>query len=88
VMTKKSALEYFPGMKNVTKKVRERALEVMKHEVETYDSYITGDVYYYKIEGLDTCYGFIGSDHEKSGLLATARSVIDSQEKEQEDGES
>lgn len=50
-------------------------------EVETYDQYLAGDVYSFEIEfedgEIDSCGGFFGSDHEKSGLLYEAKSLID-----------
>lgn len=61
---------------------RARAIEVMKGEVELYDQYLTGDVYWYELfknlsaEGeipdwnpVDSCSGFYGSDLETSGIL-------------------
>ena len=50
-------------------------------EVESYDDYITGNIYGYTIEDElleDGCTGFFfGYDHEKSGLLEQARACID-----------
>jgi len=63
-------------------KTREEILEgFMVSDVETYDQYLTGDVYRFDIEGLDdgSCCGFFGSDHEKSGLLDHARESIDAE---------
>lgn len=70
--------------KRVTKKIREKVLNVLCSEVETYDNYLTGEVYSYTIEDknkeeIDSCCGFYGSDHEKSGLLYQARAAIDSE---------
>lgn len=49
----------------VTDEIRERAVEELKGEVETYNQYLTGDVYYYVIESedgtvLDSCCGYFG----------------------------
>lgn len=39
---------------------------------------VVSSVYGYQIDELeDSCYGFYGYDHEKSGLLDEAKSVID-----------
>lgn len=61
------------GVKRVTKKVRERATQSLISEVETYDHYLTGEVYYYAIEDddgnvTDSCGGFYGSDPFKNGM--------------------
>lgn len=60
----------------------EKAREYLKGELETYDAYIRGDVYGYKInnpfgEEIESLWGFYGYDHEDSGLLDEARSNID-----------
>jgi hypothetical protein len=73
--------------KNVTKKLKEKVLNVLRSEVETYDNYLTGEVYGYTIKDSDlneyySCWGFYGSDHEKSGLLEYAKCAIDCQVKE------
>ncbi len=53
------------GWKHVTKKRRERILEYLKGEVETYDQFLTGEVYGFKVldaedDVLDSCWGFYG----------------------------
>jgi len=55
--------------------------EVMKSDVEIYDNYLTGEVYYFSVVGIDdiSCGGFFGYDHEKSGLLDFVRSEIDAE---------
>lgn len=56
----------------------DRILDVMRQEVKTYDDYLTGNVYGYNIPALDdSCWGYYGYDHEKSGLLEAARGEID-----------
>lgn len=66
--------ETYPGISDA-----EIAQEILKNEVETYDHYLTGSVYGYEIEKTDdSCWGFYGGDHEKSGLLDMARNSIDS----------
>lgn len=61
--------------KNKTK--QEIISDILKSEVEIYDKYLTGDVYYYDIEGIDYCGGFFGTDFEKNGLLDYAKNAID-----------
>jgi len=49
----------------------QRAKEVLQGEVETYDQYLRGDVYYYKIEDEDgeiveSCGGYYGEEYAKN----------------------
>lgn len=67
------------GVKRVTKAVRENAERLLRSEVETYDQYLTGDVWGYRIleinpespddqdtfEQIDSCWGFFGSEYCK-----------------------
>lgn len=59
-------------VKRITAKVRERALEHLRSEVETYDQYLRGDVYGFVIEGGehdgDSCWGFFGDDPFTNGM--------------------
>jgi len=59
--------------------LRERASEYLRWEVETYDQYLTGDVYGVVVEDadgehLDSCWGFHGWDY---ALLEAARMLED-----------
>lgn len=72
------------GNKYFTKAVEERAIACMEAGLETYDDYLRGDVYGYRIldkeeNEIDSCYGYYGYDHEKSGLLDEARSLINAE---------
>lgn len=50
----------------------------LENAIEVYGSWAFGDVYGYEIKGIDeSCWGFYGSDHEKSGLLEYAKNAID-----------
>jgi hypothetical protein len=55
---------------------KERALDCLEAEVKTYDDYIRGNVYGFRVldgeEELDSCWGFYGSDHKESGLMEAA----------------
>ena len=76
----KARKEY--GWKNITKKRREQLTAYLKAEVETYDQYLTGDVYGFIYEEVlvneetgeedviyeDSCWGFFGSDLESNGI--------------------
>lgn len=82
-ITKKKAVEEF-GKKYFTKAVEEKAIACMEAELKTYDDYLRGDVYGYVIldengEEIDSCWGYYGYDHEKSGLLEEAKSYIDNE---------
>lgn len=51
--------------KRITKKVKETARKVLEGEVETYDNYVSGNVYGYQVkdkEGndIDSCWGYFG----------------------------
>jgi hypothetical protein len=53
------------------------ARDIMRSELKTFSQWKNGDVYGYRIEGLDdSCFGFYGNDHEESELLANARASI------------
>jgi hypothetical protein len=70
------------NVKRVTKGLRERVEGYLVSEVEAYDQYITGDVYYFTIhqketcnlgceheEMEDSCGGFFGDDIKENGIL-------------------
>jgi len=63
------------GVKRVTKALREKAEDILRGEIATYDAYLGGRVYGYVIEQdgeeVDACWGFVG-DYE-TGCLAEAR---------------
>jgi len=66
-------------------KTREEILtNFMISDVETYDNYISGQVYQFTVKDKDgeevedgSCGGFYGYDHDKSGLLDHAQNAID-----------
>ncbi len=60
-ISKKKMLEEYGG-KKVTQKLIDRVTEYLKSEVKTYDQYLTGDVYGYKISEITTCDK--GHEHE------------------------
>lgn len=67
--------------KYITKKREKQISEYLRNEVEILDMYLRGDIYCYVIEKngdtIDSCRGFYGHDHEKSGLLESAKNSID-----------
>ena len=69
--------------KLLTQKRKEQVIEWLKGEVETYDQFLTGDVYGFNIddpitdEHIDSCWGFFGDDWEKNGLFEHSKPAID-----------
>ena len=61
-ISKKKMLEEYGG-KVVTQKLKDRVEGYLKGEVETYDQYLTGDVYGYKVFKVETCDK--GCEHEE-----------------------
>ncbi len=61
--------------KRFTKSLKNKALKIAQGEVETYDQYLRGEVYGYKIDGDgDSCWGFYGQEE----CISEAKSIIDS----------
>ena len=64
-------IEY--STKRITKKLRNKILDILIGEVEVYDQYLRGDVYEFVIENehnmhLDSCGGFFGTDWHNNGM--------------------
>jgi hypothetical protein len=81
----KKALEQF-NRKKMSKQLRKRIIDCLVAEVKVYDQFISGETYGFMIEPTDqnkeiecddSCWGFFGYDHEKSGLLDHAKPSID-----------
>jgi len=67
----------------ITDEIIDKVTDVLKGEVETYDKYLTGDIYGFTILHFDkcdkcghteevieeSCWGFYGSDPEKNGIF-------------------
>ena len=70
------------GVKRITSKLRRKVEAHLRREVETYDHYLTGNVWGFTLENgegeiVSSCYGFYG-EHETSGLNETvAYSISD-----------
>ncbi len=69
------------GWKNITTKRKERIENYLRSEVETYDMYITGQVYGYVIEAgeecLDSCWGHYGLDYCIEQMKESAKHFIE-----------
>ena len=66
----------------ITSEILEKVKTLLEGEVETYDHYLTGNVYGFEVESLDgeqldSCYGWYG-DSSKSGVITEAKAVVDS----------
>jgi hypothetical protein len=65
-------------VKRVTKALREKAEDILRGEIVSYDAYLGGRVYGYVIERdgeeIDACWGFVG-DYELDCLLEARRAV-------------
>lgn len=91
VSREKARTEY--GMKRITKTNLEKVIKYLEGEIETYDQYLTGDVYGYEIEDeegepLDSCWGFYGLEHvteEVKQLLEHYNSKKQKEEGEQQE---
>jgi len=72
------------SVKRISKKVMERAKEVMAGELQTYDDYLTGNVFGFQVfdgpdddcDEIESCWGFYGDYEQKGGPLDEARSIV------------
>jgi hypothetical protein len=81
-VTKEKIRKEYGVKRNVTKKLIARIIGYLKNEVETYDNFLTGNVYGFKImdaEGtdIDSCWGFYGDYSGEYGALTEARQIVD-----------
>lgn len=70
------------GFTKMTKKAKEKLYELLRGEVETYDNYLTGSVYGFRVEDesdsvIESCWGFYGDTKDclKEGIY-TAQACI------------
>lgn len=68
------------GWKRLTKQRREHIETILKGEVEEYDAYLTGDVWYWVIEDtdgdyFDSCGGYYGYDYAKQEAEAALSTI-------------
>jgi hypothetical protein len=80
IYTTRDKIREWYGIKRVTKGHIYEAMIILKHELETYNQFIEGDVWGFEIwstcpccgkpeEVIESCWGFYGSDHKKNGML-------------------
>ena len=65
--------------KRITKNIKEKAMQVLNGEIDTYDSYVSGQIYGYmakdsKGEDINSCWGFFGDTDE---MIKEAKGEID-----------
>ena len=75
-VTREKAAETWPHVTDEDELI-ERAVELMKGELEEYGHFIDGEVYGFQIldendEDIDSCWGFVGTDIETNGMLDAA----------------
>ena len=85
VVSKENVRKEF-GVKRINKKLIEKVTNILEGEIKTYDQYLTGDIYGYKIfkvtecelghehkEELDSCWGFYGEEE----CMTEAEGIVD-----------
>jgi hypothetical protein len=83
------------NVKRITKDIVEKVRKVLKGEVETYDQYLTGEVYGYRIskvevcdkgcehkEEVDSCWGYYGMESVEEDGNIMLEYYIGEEEKE------
>lgn len=62
-----------PIVERISKKRRQRAINLLKSEVKTYDMYLTGEVFGFQVEQdgefIDGCGGFYGDNWKENGIM-------------------
>ena len=61
------------GKKNWTDKLRKKAYEVAQQDIETFNSYLNGQVFGYVVDDVDSCWGYYDTEY----ALEEARDIID-----------
>lgn len=62
------------NVKRLNKTIIDKAKKIMQNEVKAYDQYLTGEIYYFNIIGIDESgYGW----YDKDDAIEEAKSVID-----------
>ena len=73
-------------VKKISKKLKKRITEILENEVKTYDQYLQGDIYMFKVKKVDTetgeeetedsCGGFYGDNIKENGMLEYIDDII------------
>lgn len=80
-ITKQAVREAYM-VKRITAATKKRAIEALKQELSIYDDFLNENCFRFTVEDendeyVDDCCGFIGFDHEESGLLDSAKNSIE-----------
>ncbi len=80
-ITREQILKEYGG-KILTRALRNRIEGYLRYEVKTYDHYLTGAVYGFRVfdengDEEESCWGFFGYDHEESGILGEVQWYLD-----------
>jgi len=71
----KALKEY--GKKRLSKQLKDKIYKVIQGEVETFDKYLRGDIYYFKVEKdgeyIDSCHGL----YEEDEAIKEAKEMAD-----------
>jgi hypothetical protein len=89
IITKEMIRKTFNVKHVLKKKWYDKSVEMLNGEVETYDQYLTGDVYGFELyeddEETDSCSGFYGDDFWKNGMSENiGKDIIEKLKKELE----
>ena len=85
-ITKKKVREEYQ-VKRISNKLLEKVKKALIQEVETYDDYLTGNVYGFTTDN-DSCWGFFGDSGYKEAIEEAKNSIdcqIEKEQKEHED---
>ena len=64
--------------KRLTSELRYKVVNILKTEVEIYNDFIQGNIYFYVIsDDIGSCSGFYGNDFKENNLLESAKGEID-----------
>ena len=80
-ITKEAIRKEF-NVSRVSPNLKKHVTRRLRGEVETYNHFLTGDVYCYEVfnnkgDLVESVCGYYGYDHEKSGLMVSARAAVD-----------
>ena len=88
ITNEKICKEY--SVKRISKKLKAKVIQLLNGEIETYNDYLSGNVYGFVISNVtvcnhgdehedheDSCYGFYGSDFDTNGIWDHVRNKED-----------
>ena len=75
IYTSKEKIRNEYGCKRISKKLKEQIREMLVSEIDSYNQYLSGDVYGFSVtdkksgEEIESCYGFFGTDYIENGIF-------------------